>query len=120
MLFFFFFQAEDGIRDVAVTGVQTCALPIYAGVIDLALDEPPRAALDFELPIGELDTPVRDHMGRGALHLEALEDVPVAARVMGLGAPRPDRPRVVDDEIGVGADRDGALPRIEAEDAGRV
>src|SRR2546429_817216 len=25
----FFFQAEDGIRDVAVTGVQTCALPIY-------------------------------------------------------------------------------------------
>src|SRR2546429_5433424 len=28
LLFFFFFQAEDGIRDVAVTGVQTCALPI--------------------------------------------------------------------------------------------
>src|SRR2546422_11279567 len=27
-MFFFFFQAEDGIRDVAVTGVQTCALPI--------------------------------------------------------------------------------------------
>src|SRR3989449_7406541 len=30
MGFFFFFQAEDGIRDVAVTGVQTCALPISA------------------------------------------------------------------------------------------
>src|SRR2546429_7062387 len=29
MYFFFFFQAEDGIRDVAVTGVQTCALPIF-------------------------------------------------------------------------------------------
>src|SRR5687768_17714547 len=29
--FFFFFQAEDGIRDVAVTGVQTCALPISLG-----------------------------------------------------------------------------------------
>src|SRR2546426_5948098 len=28
---FFFFQAEDGIRDYKVTGVQTCALPIYAG-----------------------------------------------------------------------------------------
>src|SRR2546429_33539 len=28
---FFFFQAEDGIRDVAVTGVQTCALPILPG-----------------------------------------------------------------------------------------
>src|SRR2546422_1742616 len=29
---FFFFQAEDGIRDVAVTGVQTCALPISLSV----------------------------------------------------------------------------------------
>src|SRR6266566_9090091 len=27
--FFFFFQAEDGIRDYKVTGVQTCALPIW-------------------------------------------------------------------------------------------
>src|SRR6185437_7143570 len=28
-IFFFFFQAEDGIRDKLVTGVQTCALPIF-------------------------------------------------------------------------------------------
>src|SRR2546430_8676885 len=28
LLLFFFFQAEDGIRDLTVTGVQTCALPI--------------------------------------------------------------------------------------------
>ena len=28
LFFFFFFQAEDGIRDYKVTGVQTCALPI--------------------------------------------------------------------------------------------
>src|SRR2546430_9499196 len=28
---YFFFQAEDGIRDLTVTGVQTCALPICAG-----------------------------------------------------------------------------------------
>src|SRR3712207_4660139 len=27
--YFFFFQAEDGIRDIGVTGVQTCALPIW-------------------------------------------------------------------------------------------
>src|SRR5205807_5705153 len=34
-LFFFFFQAEDGIRDYKVTGVQTCALPIsWAGFSD--------------------------------------------------------------------------------------
>src|SRR5205085_8819632 len=29
VLFCFFFQAEDGIRDLTVTGVQTCALPIF-------------------------------------------------------------------------------------------
>src|SRR5437764_11102644 len=32
--FFFFFQAEDGIRDTSVTGVQTCALPIFSKVRD--------------------------------------------------------------------------------------
>src|SRR2546427_302929 len=32
MYFFFFFQAEDGIRDLTVTGVQTCALPISISV----------------------------------------------------------------------------------------
>src|SRR5476649_1187440 len=31
IFFFFFFQAEDGIRDHCVTGVQTCALPIFGG-----------------------------------------------------------------------------------------
>src|SRR5690349_22839635 len=31
LFFFFFFQAEDGIRDLYVTGVQTCALPIWKG-----------------------------------------------------------------------------------------
>src|SRR5688500_19143110 len=31
LIIFFFFQAEDGIRDYKVTGVQTCALPISCG-----------------------------------------------------------------------------------------
>src|SRR2546425_13378657 len=31
MRYVFFFQAEDGIRDKLVTGVQTCALPIWGG-----------------------------------------------------------------------------------------
>src|SRR5699024_11319916 len=35
--FFFFFQAEDGIRDRNVTGVQTCALPIYENIKACAL-----------------------------------------------------------------------------------
>src|SRR5256885_5440002 len=39
MVYFFFFQAEDGIRDYKVTGVQTCALPIC-----LCRSEPSSAA----------------------------------------------------------------------------
>src|SRR5690554_7101094 len=38
---FFFFQAEDGIRDADVTGVQTCALPIW-GVLGLTPTEDER------------------------------------------------------------------------------
>src|SRR3712207_610770 len=35
LFYFFFFQAEDGIRDIGVTGVQTCALPIFnVGIMD--------------------------------------------------------------------------------------
>src|SRR2546421_9247373 len=34
VLYFFFFQAEDGIRDLIVTGVQTCALPILSFTLD--------------------------------------------------------------------------------------
>src|SRR2546430_3909840 len=34
----FFFQAEDGIRDLTVTGVQTCALPISDGGGDCGVD----------------------------------------------------------------------------------
>src|SRR5258707_128678 len=32
LMSFFFFQAEDGIRDIGVTGVQTCALPISSAI----------------------------------------------------------------------------------------
>src|SRR5206468_10175789 len=39
-LIFFFFQAEDGIRDLIVTGVQTCALPIFFVVRDGILSTP--------------------------------------------------------------------------------
>src|SRR5205085_5684211 len=56
--FFFFFQAEDGIRDLTVTGVQTCALPIYrCGFCYLATDglrmpyrmkDPAQIAAEFE------------------------------------------------------------------------
>src|SRR5437867_5426077 len=43
--FFFFFQAEDGIRDRTVTGVQTCALPIFPAAVLRGEDLRPHAAL---------------------------------------------------------------------------
>src|SRR5690606_39612719 len=54
----FFFQAEDGIRDFHVTGVQTCALPISLGGVvraDLDVDRLglPAAVLDVGAPVVE-------------------------------------------------------------------
>src|SRR2546422_7520400 len=43
--FFVFFQAEDGIRDVAVTGVQTCALPISGKLSGFVVPDPVGRAL---------------------------------------------------------------------------
>src|SRR5256885_3888265 len=57
-LFFFFFQAEDGIRDYKVTGVQTCALPILP-VRNEVLDPTPIAQLGGERPIHVHDPLVR-------------------------------------------------------------
>src|SRR2546425_7796871 len=57
-MFFFFFQAEDGIRDKLVTGVQTCALPIcYSTDASIYQIEPigvalPRDTADVEAAIG--------------------------------------------------------------------
>src|SRR5207248_8134760 len=54
---FFFFQAEDGIRDRTVTGVQTCALPISRawwrrpGLEDCDWSPPPRACRPGSSPI---------------------------------------------------------------------
>src|SRR2546429_1238504 len=57
----FFLQAEDGIRDVAVTGVQTCALPISAvqpmqlGVRVLRPERLPRRAASAARLVGHAD-----------------------------------------------------------------
>src|SRR2546429_4162703 len=45
----FFFQAEDGIRDVAVTGVQTCALPIFDGHLQAQTETELRVAAALAL-----------------------------------------------------------------------
>src|SRR2546428_8530890 len=53
----FFFQAEDGIRDLIVTGVQTCALPIYS--VRLALEAAPHG-----VPIALVHDAVRPFVTR--------------------------------------------------------
>src|SRR5438094_5966715 len=50
IFFFFFFQAEDGIRDRTVTGVQTCALPIF-GDQARPISDVQRAAIASQLLI---------------------------------------------------------------------
>src|SRR6266513_5661117 len=48
---FFFFQAEDGIRDRNVTGVQTCALPICFAVVLEAVPAPVAAVITETLSV---------------------------------------------------------------------
>ena len=47
----FFIQAEDGIRDTSVTGVQTCALPISQLVFSIAMLRGRRVDFDFRLSL---------------------------------------------------------------------
>src|SRR3712207_8374618 len=69
LVLFFFFQAEDGIRDIGVTGVQTCALPIYLAVGavpgDQVVDEPPGEVTGDDLPRVDLSHQQEPRLGRG-------------------------------------------------------
>src|SRR2546430_11939129 len=47
----FFFQAEDGIRDLTVTGVQTCALPICIGALERGAGEQVQSVAIAEPPV---------------------------------------------------------------------
>src|SRR5256884_3786785 len=82
-LFFFFFQAEDGIRDVAVTGVQTCALPIYL----LAQILTQRLPVALRAPLGGAVVLIEEI----ALALQILEHAQVVVAVLpGVGDEDPD------------------------------
>src|SRR6266567_2558063 len=50
IFFFFFFQAEDGIRDLTVTGVQTCALPLSV-TLAVSLHAPDDGLRDTLVPV---------------------------------------------------------------------
>src|SRR5256885_9715685 len=96
---FFFFQAEDGIRDYKVTGVQTCALPIcmalrtarhvmtlQQGSLDLTLRSPAAGELVAAFaPVGAAGMPAGDDGSRPAASVEA-------SAASGKG---PSRPRIL-------------------------
>src|SRR5947209_4707516 len=81
---FFFFQAEDGIRDIGVTGVQTCALPIYvpAGPPPPPRRLPPGVLVRLvALPEGEVAGVLLARVG--LLVLDAVGALPRQAPVLG-------------------------------------
>src|SRR2546425_7983462 len=95
VFFFFFFQAEDGIRDKLVTGVQTCALPIFT----LSTDDPPffgtdllreweRAQQELDLSVAELWelnlNGLRYGLADTALRRKLLREFETAGRGFGL------------------------------------
>src|SRR3989449_1507237 len=100
---FFFFQAEDGIRDVAVTGVQTCALPICAvpgagGVLAVRLGarpgDPEAAGARGPRGGGAETAAIPAHAGRAAGHAHLRRDERLPGRRrrpghQGLGAGLP-------------------------------
>src|SRR5256885_5856466 len=61
LMLFFFFQAEDGIRDYKVTGVQTCALPICLAVARVICDSEPT----HRSPVPFAEGPWQDSHGQG-------------------------------------------------------
>src|SRR2546421_5719280 len=71
---FFFFQAEDGIRDLIVTGVQTCALPICCAALYIPDQElatsAARAVLPKQVPFAD----AVHNLGRSALLVAALTE----------------------------------------------
>src|SRR5207248_6434865 len=62
--YFFFFQAEDGIRDRTVTGVQTCALPIWTLLLE-QIDGRVELRLVELIRIGDAETGLRLHQEIG-------------------------------------------------------
>src|SRR5256885_1678339 len=92
-MFFFFFQAEDGIRDYKVTGVQTCALPIWLEfpsnkriIVNLAPADLPKDSGRFDLPIA-----LGILAASGQINGDALADYEFAGELSLSGALRPVR-----------------------------
>src|SRR5690606_40143831 len=84
----FFFQAEDGIRDFHVTGVQTCALPIFA-------ERCLAVRLPADLSIREFDKRLHMHMSNAALNRWLRSPAgPSHCHLLGIAPPRSEERRV--------------------------
>src|SRR2546427_3287850 len=77
VIFFFFFQAEDGIRDLTVTGVQTCALPISA--------RPPQPASNVDFTVAQA-VAAELHPGEPVSVFAADNPRPLTARIVAVDA----------------------------------
>src|SRR5690606_39354230 len=83
---FFFFQAEDGIRDFHVTGVQTCALPIF--VIESIESSLEGVAIALTIPparAGTLDARRRSLEGRSGCGICGMAQVEAVLRPPQIG-----------------------------------
>src|SRR2546427_3472467 len=78
LFFYFFFQAEDGIRDLTVTGVQTCALPISGGHRHPEGPHRHRQGWEASVPAGHLAH--GPGSGSGGPQRDQVRDVPQAVR----------------------------------------
>src|SRR5690606_39413279 len=72
------FQAEDGIRDFHVTGVQTCALPIYVARAVARSRGPRRGAVQLNVPLREPLAPIEAPFDASALSPLAVNGRPDA------------------------------------------
>src|SRR5690606_39302521 len=86
-LFFFFFQAEDGIRDFHVTGVQTCALPILRRLIEIGSfpEELGTAVINIDRPEQLADVTGSYFVKDVAARQQLLEAIDVEQRLEQIG-----------------------------------
>src|SRR3712207_7567982 len=89
MFFFFFFQAEDGIRDIGVTGVQTCALPISERDADHPADDVDVGevlrVVDLELIAARVDDACGEEVDARRVRERALADEPARSEERRVG-----------------------------------
>src|SRR5256885_9842404 len=120
--FFFFFQAEDGIRDYKVTGVQTCALPIcpladwQAGTPSQARafdpDCDPQAPPNAEHYAAQVNAALRDNPPPAG-HAARVARFAAVGLGAGLGAPDAQQQAALQRAL------DSVLPRLRAASTGR-